>query len=153
VSLREHGRRARLLAVDDVRETLRIFERAAARCRVVQFDVALVQDPWEALKRATGEDFDVVIVDYRMPRVDGLDVLAAARARNPEGLRLLTTSLHEASFPARRMEAARPHRCLEKPIERGELAVILERLILERVARQAVPAPEVVSSAGSTSGA
>ena len=124
-------RSARLLVVDDVREILPLFASAAARCRTARFDVVATADPREALRLAGAEAFDVVIADYRMPCADGLDVLAAARRRNPEGLRVLASGFREATLPATRMEAARPHRFLEKPIERGELAIFLERLLAE----------------------
>lgn len=120
---------ARMLVVDDIPEILPLFETAAAACRVARLGTLALDDSCEAARIVGEEPFDVVIADYRMPRLDGLDVLAAARLRHPEGVRVLTSGFHEPRLPARKMAAARPHRYLQKPVTGRELTIFLEQLL------------------------
>ena len=58
-------------------------------CRILQTlsvkHIRTVADGEEALKVAVGEHFDVIIVDWHMPRMDGLDLIKAIRELEEEG--------------------------------------------------------------------
>jgi CheY-like chemotaxis protein len=46
--------------------------------------VTVVSSAREAVKRFTSEAFDLVVTDYRMPDMDGIEIIRRARAQNPE---------------------------------------------------------------------
>jgi CheY-like chemotaxis protein len=46
--------------------------------------VTEVSSAQEAIRRFTSEPFDLVITDFRMPDMDGLEIIRLARAHNPE---------------------------------------------------------------------
>ncbi len=127
--------RARMLVVDDVQEIFPLFEGAAAGCRSARLSVTTMDDSRAAARLLAETTFDLVVADYRMPHLDGLDLLAAARRRHPDGLRVLASGFREATLPARKVELARPHRFLQKPIARGELAIFLDRLLARSAPR------------------
>src|SRR5581483_10055808 len=120
--------RARMLVVDDVQEIFPLFEGAAAGCRSARLSVTTMDDSRAAARLLAETTFDLVVADYRMPHLDGLDLLAA-------GLRVLASGFREATLPARKVELARPHRFLQKPIARGELAIFLDRLLARSAPR------------------
>ena len=50
--------------------------------------VTLVRDGEAALKAATADEFDIALIDLRMPRMDGIDFTKAYRAQEKTGERL-----------------------------------------------------------------
>ncbi|MGE5489431.1 MAG: response regulator [bacterium] len=72
---------ARILLVDDNRLGL------AARKALLEeqsYDVTTATEGQEALGLFTTGHFDVVVTDFRMPRMNGLKLIAEIRARSPE---------------------------------------------------------------------
>ena len=71
----------RILIVDDnapVRALARVYaEQAGAR------EVVEAADGFEALRAARAERFDLVVVDYHMPGLDGLETTRALLAHDP----------------------------------------------------------------------
>jgi CheY-like chemotaxis protein len=45
--------------------------------------VTVVSSAQEAIRRFTSEPFDLVVTDYRMPDMDGIEIIRRARAHNP----------------------------------------------------------------------
>lgn len=68
---------ARILIVED-EETNR--EVALAMCRSASHDCAIASDGQEALERLASEDYDVLLVDVQMPKLDGLELTRKLRA-------------------------------------------------------------------------
>ncbi len=70
----------RVLAVDDEPDFI---ETLVKRFRYRQIPVTAAQSGPEALARLEAEPFDVVILDMRMPGMDGLTVLKEIKKRHP----------------------------------------------------------------------
>ncbi len=70
----------RLLVVDD---EVRFVETIAKRLSARGYDVTTACSGREALDRIATEAFDVMVLDVRMPGMDGLTVLREARAIRP----------------------------------------------------------------------
>ena len=74
---------ARLLVVDDekgIRDALRqLFEYEG-------HDVAVAEDGMEAIERVADAPPDVIFLDVKMPGMDGIDVLARLREKDPDAL-------------------------------------------------------------------
>jgi DNA-binding NtrC family response regulator len=68
---------ARVLIIDD---ELELCMGAARVLRGEGHEVEHHQDPVEGLARAMDQGWDVILLDIRMPRMDGLEVLASLRA-------------------------------------------------------------------------
>jgi putative nucleotidyltransferase with HDIG domain len=77
-----------VLYVDDEPALCRAFERAL---RGVDIRVVTFTSAPEAVQRLDSESFDVIASDYRMPELDGLSVLRAARSLSPGAKRLLVS--------------------------------------------------------------
>jgi CheY-like chemotaxis protein len=45
--------------------------------------VTVVSSAQEAIRRFTSEPFDLVVTDYKMPDMDGMEIIRRARAHNP----------------------------------------------------------------------
>ena len=73
----------KVLVVDDETAQLRL---AQATLRAPKYQVVLAVDGRQAVERLHGEDFDAVLLDRRMPKMDGLAVLRHIRVVMDEPL-------------------------------------------------------------------
>ena len=72
--------RARVLIVED---DAGVRKAVAEALDAFGFEAAIAEDGEQGLSRALGEAFDVVLLDVRMPRLDGHGVLAELRRARP----------------------------------------------------------------------
>ncbi len=72
---------AKILVIDDevsIRRTLKeILEYE-------KFDVDLAEDGFEGLDKAVSADFDVILCDIKMPKMDGIEVLEKLQEKTPD---------------------------------------------------------------------
>lgn len=115
-----------LLVVDDVPEILAFFQRLADTLRARPIEVTTVSDPAKALELVKSRPYDVVVTDFRMPLVNGVEILAAACARNPTGRRVLMTGYNEIPITDAQMLAADVHAHLSKPMKASHLMEFLQ---------------------------
>ena len=73
----------RVLHVDDRQEYGDILTRYLDE-HSEPFDVVTETDPIVALRTLSDTDFDCLITDYEMPKMDGLELLVAVQRRHPE---------------------------------------------------------------------
>ena len=116
---------ARLLVVDDekgIRDALRqLFEYEGHA-------VAVAEDGIEAIERVADAPPDVIFLDVKMPGMDGIDVLARLREKDPDAL-VIIISGHGTIDTA--VEATRKgaYDFLEKPLDTARLLVTLRRAL------------------------
>ena len=77
-----------------------------------RIDVA--ESPQEALSLLSGTDYDVILTDFSMPKMDGLELIKNIRALHPHCPVILITAYH--SLLADRPTGA--FACLPKPLDR-----------------------------------
>src|SRR5919198_5162669 len=82
----------RILLVDDEHSVQKLL---AYPLRKDGYDVVAALDGREALNRLREGDFDVVVLDVKLPRVDGFDVCRQIRARSTVPIIMLTAKAEE----------------------------------------------------------
>jgi DNA-binding NtrC family response regulator len=128
-----------ILIVEDDRST-RLF--LAETLKTAGFTVASAKDGVEALKRLRADSYDLMLLDVWMPKMNGLDVLAALpkEAARPRVVVMTADDTPETLLRAVREQA---WRYVAKPVEPEALVELLHEVL----AQTAVPRPiEVVSS-------
>jgi len=60
------------------------------------YEVSIVSTPDEAMERFERERFDIVITDFRMPRVNGIDLIRAMRKLKPNVRMVLISGFTDA---------------------------------------------------------
>ena len=91
----------RILFVDDEERILRSLAMQFRR----HYEVLTESDPRRALERLKTERIQVLVSDQRMPQMSGAELLAQARERYPETLRILLTAYSDLDAGPNQTEA------------------------------------------------
>jgi CheY-like chemotaxis protein len=89
------GKGGKLLLVDDNRMGL------AARRTVLEelgYTVAIASGGAGALELAASDDFDILITDWKMPKMDGVELIRQAREQGFEGPAILLSGCPEVNW-------------------------------------------------------
>ena len=121
----------RVLVVDDDRS---VRELTAELLQEHGHHVSQRENGWAALDALEGAAFDLLVVDYAMPAMNGAEVARRARARHA-GLPIVLVTGY---ISGRLDELPEGVVLLKKPFRRQELAAAIEQALAD-AARQAAP--------------
>lgn len=110
-----------VLYVDDERPNRIVFEQSFKS----EFRIKTISDGRSALELMATEDVAVLVTDIRMPEMDGLELLALAKQRHPDALRMVITAFSDIDPILRAINDGLVARYIVKPFERGELEQVL----------------------------
>jgi two-component system NtrC family sensor kinase len=133
----------KILVVDDRRENLLFLANSVLRPE--GYEVITAMDGKQALDKALSEVPDLIITDLKMPRMSGLEVMAALRKAGADIPVILTTfyGSEQAAIQAFRLGAKD---YIIKPYEVKEMLESVERALLEqRLRRETVNLQEGVA--------
>lgn len=108
----------RILFVDDEERILRSLAMQFRR----HYEVLTESDPRRALERLKTERIQVLVSDQRMPQMSGAELLAQARERYPETLRILLTGYSDLDAAVDALNDGGIFRYLTKPWNPQEMA-------------------------------
>ncbi|HMD36325.1 MAG TPA: response regulator [Vicinamibacterales bacterium] len=118
-------RPARMLVVDDDKTTRVVARSVLAKAG---FDVSMAKDGAEAIRRLRAGKYDLMLLDWWMPKIDGLGVLdrIAKAKRKPMVVVLTADDTPESVLRAVRHQA---HQFVRKPIEPGALVSLVQDVL------------------------
>jgi len=137
----------RILILDDEPSVLAALRRTL-RAAFPQDDVVIeaFDEPELAVHRAGEQDFDVVISDYRMPGLNGADVLQLVKGLQPDAIRIVVSATTEILDIVAAVNRAEVFRYLAKPWQQEELVATVaegfarrDQLAAANKAKPAVP--------------
>lgn len=111
----------KLLLVDD---EVKFLESIAKRLELKDFDVTTATTGEEAIAAAEGGLFDVAVVDFQMPGMDGTQVLRALKQKH-KYLEILMLTGHATVDSAVECTKLGAFKYLEKPYEFDQLVEVL----------------------------
>jgi len=115
--------KARILVVDDEPMVTRTLEG------VLRMDGSLecvaVNRPADGLALLESDRFDVILSDFIMPELDGLEFLSRAREIQPEVSRILLTGYADKESAIRSINEIGLYHYIEKPWDNHQLLMIL----------------------------
>jgi DNA-binding response OmpR family regulator len=116
------------LLIDDEEELVStMVERLSYR----DIEAAYALDGHEALRKIGGEKFDVVVLDLKLPGMDGLEVLRRINQANPDLPVLLITG-HGSPINQSFEKPAGARDYLVKPINIEDLILKMEEVIRDK---------------------
>lgn len=119
---------ARILIVDDEEIVLRSCKRILSDGRFV---VECVEDGFSALKKVDESEWDVMVLDVMMPKMDGLEVLQHVKERHPDIDVIMMTGLSEIQTAVKAMKLG-AFDYLSKPFDPDELLLVVNRALERR---------------------
>jgi HD-like signal output (HDOD) protein/CheY-like chemotaxis protein len=119
----------RVLFVDDEPKELERY-RSMFGSEQADWELGFAQGGKEALKLMFQKPYDVVVTDYSMPEMDGLELLTLVMQRYPNAVRLIICTPEEKDTGLRLVGSA--HQDIRKPAPRAELEATIERTVALR---------------------
>lgn len=119
----------RLMLVDDEPNVLKALNRCIAR---IDYEIEFYQEPAEALRRAQTCVFDLVISDYRMPHMNGVEFLKELRELQPDCARLILSGYTDLNALLAAINEVQIYRFVSKPWQETELRLVIEQALAQR---------------------
>lgn len=129
-----------VLIVDD--EEMVITSLRAYLQLETDYEIHGFTSPEQALKFIESSPIDVAVSDYLMPKISGIQLLAKAKAVQPEASRVLLTGHADKQSAIQAINEVGLYQYVEKPWENAQLLLIIqngiERAKLLRTLREKV---------------
>lgn len=118
-----------ILFVDDDEHLLLAMKRSLSR----SFRVEIASTVVEALKMVREETFAMVVSDYKMPKLTGIDFLMQVKSISPETTRVMLSGHADMAVALDALNKGSVFRFLEKPVSSSDLELVAQQAIDEHV--------------------
>jgi two-component system probable response regulator PhcQ len=116
----------RLLLLDDEINVLHALQRTLHQCHfATELRIETFTEPTQALVRAVEVDFDLVISDYHMPHMDGIEFLRRLRQLQPDAVRLILSASTDFDTVRRAINEVEILRFIPKPWQLSDLQEVI----------------------------
>jgi len=123
-----------IMLVDD--EEIALSSMNALFSLETEHETVAFSDPREAIKEAERTPIDLVISDYLMPQITGIDLLKELQRIQPEMVRVLLTGFADKENTIRAINELDLYQYLEKPWDNQQLLLVVERGLQQRSLRR-----------------
>ena len=93
-------------------------------------------DPHEAVEKIKTQRVDLILSDFLMPTMSGIDFLKQARNLQPEAPRILLTGFADKANAIRAINEVGLYHYLEKPWDNEEVLILVRHALEEKSLRQ-----------------
>jgi response regulator RpfG family c-di-GMP phosphodiesterase len=134
----QHKNKFELMVVDDDPRTLRALERELSESYtqgcfgLYQLSVHTFEHADAALAVAHEQQFDVVICDYAMPSLNGVEFLRLIKEKQPDAVRMLISGVAEVDVLIAAVNTAGVNHFIGKPWHDYELRAAIDRALSHR---------------------
>ena len=122
----------RILVVDDEEIVLKSCQRILAGR---DYEVDVESDGLQALERINQDYYEVLVLDIKMPRIDGLEILQRVKEGHPDIDVIMITGLHDIESAVKAMKLG-AFDYLPKPFDPAELQMAVARAFERRALLQ-----------------
>ncbi len=122
-------REVRVLLVDDEENIRHLLRVVLGRVPGLRVEALEARDAEEAMPIIRAHALDVVITDYRMGRLTGVDLLEFAARERPDARRVLVTAFADVDIGVDAVNRGRVDGFLRKPWENAQLVALFQHLV------------------------
>ncbi len=116
-----------VVIIDDEVNILKSIQRVL---RHQPWEVLAYSDPREAIRELSGRsDVDVIISDYRMPQMNGVELLQALKNQCPDAIRMILSGQVDMEAVLNAINKAEVYRFIMKPWNDEDLVITLRNAI------------------------
>lgn len=108
----------RIMIVDDEPNILRALQRVLS---ADDMEVETYASAEDALRRAQVTAFDLFMIDYHMPHMDGIALLQALKSLQPEAVRMMVSGMADFEMMVKAVNETGIHHFVTKPWQDYEL--------------------------------
>lgn len=124
----------RILVVDD-EEDIRVALKDLLESSLDRVEVTIAEDGASGLRVLQRLRPDLIVSDYKMPGMNGLEFLQASRAQAPETPKILITAFPDLDLAVRAINDAHIENFLQKPLDPVVVLEKVDRILLLQAAR------------------
>lgn len=115
-----------ILIVDDERSVLNAIQRTL---RKEPYALLTAESAQEGLKILDARDINLVVSDYNMPEMNGLEFLQIIKAQHPHVLTIMLTGQAELQIAVQAINEAGVYKFIQKPWNNEDLKITLQRAL------------------------
>lgn len=135
----------KILVVDDDPGVLALLK---ATLSTTKHHITCCGSPSDAIQQLASGRFDVILSDYMMPGMTGLELLEIASTSSPDAIRFLLTAAATLDTAVLAMKAGKLDRLIRKPWGTAALLHAVEEAAYEQAVRRVHrPSPQLVQEA------
>ena len=132
-------KKARILIVDDEAHILSTLKRLFRPCG---YETTTCSSAREALKlMETTEPFPVIISDFRMPEMNGVEFLAAVRLQSPDSVGLVLSGYADAGSIVSATNQGHIYKFIPKPWDDAVLIATVAEALTFHTSKGEIPPP------------
>jgi len=132
----EGEQRYRILVVDDEKEVLKALSSVITRAAQFNCDVVTAENAQKALQEMENQVFDIVLTDYKMPGMNGVELLREVNSRYPDTVRMLITGYSDLNTAREAINKAEVNNYIEKPWDNEELRLVINAALKRKHERE-----------------
>lgn len=117
----------RIMIIDDEENILSSLNRILRK--EAEFEIVAHSDPHAALADANRTEFHLFLSDYRMPQMDGVELLVNTKQSNPYAMRLILSGAADFTALMDAINQAEIYRFIPKPIQVEDLLLTLRQAL------------------------
>ena len=119
----------RILIVDDDRDVLDELRQVLTRTDRYECEISTVMSGDAAVGELEKGEFDLVLADFKMPGMNGIELLSIVKEKHPGTIRILITGYSDVNIAREAINWAEVHAYIEKPWENGELRLAIQEAL------------------------
>jgi len=132
-----------ILIVDDEPEVLEALEMVLRSAGLFKSNIITETDSMAALALLEKKNFDLILADYKMPVMNGIDLLTMVQQKHPNTVRILITGYSDIHIAREAINRAKVHTYIEKPWENDDLRLTVHEALKRKFGRETAKIQEV----------
>ncbi len=128
----EDGKVYEILVVDDETEVLKLLQETLKTVKTIDCNVTLASNGEYGLKHVKEGDFDIVLSDYQMPQMNGIEFLKEVKKESPDAVRFMITGQGDLKVAKEAINEADIDQYIEKPWDTDELILTIRKALGEK---------------------